>query len=961
MGLVAYLVAVPLIAAALLMLLRSEEQRRVITVVGAAATGAGAVAFAVRYLAGGHRAFSLPQETSYAITLVLTAVDILLCAVILWYAVRYRNRVALALGLVQTVGFLYFASLTLPAGAHHMLEEPLYTDQLSVIMVLIVGLVGSAICVYALGYMKDFQHHEDEAAAKAGAVAADRRHFFSALMFLFLSAMFVIVLSDNVEWMFTGWEVTTVCSFLMIGYTRTDEAIRNSFRQINLNMIGGIAFLAALLLIHWWGLPLSLAGLLEAAQTLVAPALIVPALLLSVAGLTKAAQMPFNSWLLGAMVAPTPTSALLHSSTMVKAGVFLLVKLSPMYLVFPAASAMVVAVGGVTFVLCSFIAISQSNAKRVLAYSTIANLGLISACAGVGTAEAVWAAVFLIIFHTVSKSVLFLCVGTVEHRIGSRDIEDMDGLFSRLPHLTRFMMLGIMGMFVAPFGMLISKWATLVSFAETGNVLFLILLAFGSAATFFFWAKWLGKLAGVAQKADNVEGGVHRSEWFAIGFISVLLLLCCALLPVISQTVVGPYLEGVYRRAPQLIDVDNMIIMVAIVVFIAIVLLTPWGRATRKRRVAVYLGGTCTDPDSRRYHGSMGRTMTSSKRNWYLVDVFSERTLGRVGLVVCTSVMLMAFAACFIFDPALLAGGTFLVEREVMLVGPGLGVVALGVVAFAVCAPVVGCLLDGLDRKVSARMQGRVGPRLLQPYYDVRKLLSKEQASVNAVDEAYVTCALIFCLLAGGLFVSGSNLLMCVFLVTLATLFVVIASYSCRSPYADTGADRECLQVMSYEPMLLIMTVGFFTATQSFDVARLFQLDAPIVVSLLPIFLGLLFILTIKLRKSPFDLSYSHHAHQEIVKGITTEMSGRTLAKIEIMHWCESVLFLMWVGMFFIWDSPVSLVVALAVVAATWFFEVFIDNNTARVKWRTCLKLAWLVALVVGVVNLFYVLITPFI
>ena len=104
-----------------------------------------------------------------------------------------------------------------------------------------------------------------------------------------------------------------------------------------------------------------------------------------------------------------------------------------------------------------------------------------------GTAEAVWAAIFLIIFHTVSKSVLFLCVGTVEHRIGSRNIEDMDGLFSRLPRLTRFMMLGIMGMFVAPFGMLISKWATLVSFAETGNVLFLILLAFGSAATFFFW------------------------------------------------------------------------------------------------------------------------------------------------------------------------------------------------------------------------------------------------------------------------------------------------------------------------------------------------------------------------------------------------------------------------------------------------------------------------------------------
>ena len=954
MGLIPFLVAVPLIAAVLLMLFRSEQQRAVITIAAAAATGALALAFAAQYLFAGYNAFELPQGTSYVITWIMTAVDVVLCAVILWSAVRYKNRTALVLGLIQTVGVIWFANMTLSEGAEHMLEVPLYVDQLSVIMVLIVGLVGSAICVYALGYMKDFQHHEPEG-------APDRRHFFSMLMFVFLAAMFVIVLSDNLEWMFTGWEITTVCSFLMIGYTKTEEAIKNSFRQINLNMIGGLAFLGALIIIHIWGLPLSLSALTLVAQSFLAPTLIVPLVLFSIAGLTKAAQMPFHSWLLGAMVAPTPTSALLHSSTMVKAGVFLLVKLAPLYLVYPAASTMVVAVGGITFVLCSFMAITQSNAKRVLAYSTIANLGLISACAGVGTAEAVWAAIFLIIFHTVSKSVLFLCVGTVEHRIGSRNIEDMDGLFSRLPRLTRFMMLGIMGMFVAPFGMLISKWATLVSFAETGNVIFLILLAFGSAATFFFWAKWLGKLAGVAQKAENVEGGVHKTEWFAIGFISCLLLLCCVGLPVISEMVVGPYLAGTYGEAPQLIGVDNLIIMVAIVVFIAIVLLTPWGRATKKRRVEVYLGGSCTDPDSRQYHGSMGRTMTSTKRNWYMEDVFTESTLSKVGVVVCLSIILMAIAACFIFNAGALVGGAFFVDRTVLLVGPGLPGILLGVLVFAICAPVVGCLLDGLDRKVSAHMQGRVGPRLLQPYYDVRKLMSKEAASVNAVDEAYVTCALIFAILAGGLFISGSNLLMCIFLVTLATLFMIIAAYSCRSPYADTGADRECLQVMSYEPMLMIMSVGFFTATQSFDVARLFTLDQPIILSLIPIFLGLLFILTIKLRKSPFDLSYSHHAHQELVKGITTEMSGRTLAKVEIMHWCESVLFLMWVGMFFVWNNPLSLVLALVVIAAAWFFEVLIDNNFARMKWQACLKSAWLVALVMGLINLFYVLITPFI
>lgn len=959
MNLIGFLFLFPLVAAALLLVFRDDAQRGPIVVCSAAVIAIAAVATAATYL-NNPTFFTVPASVSLAGNYLAVFIDLVLCAVVLNFAVRWKSVPALVLSLVQLVACIWSGCNALSSG--EVMETPLYIDNLSVIMVLIVGLVGSAICVYALGYMKDFQHHEDEAARRAGTgPASDRRHVFLALMFAFLSAMFIIVCSDNMDWLLAAWEVTTVCSFLMIGYTRTPEAKKSALLQINLNMIGGIAFYGAVIWMHAAGVPLSLSTMISEANGAFAAELIVPVMLLSVAGLTKAAQMPFHRWLLGAMVAPTPTSALLHSSTMVKAGVFLLIKFAPLYLVYPVASFMVVSIGGITFLLASLMAISQSNAKRVLAYSTIANLGLIAACAGVGTAEAAWAGIFLIIFHTVSKSLLFLCVGTVEHRIGSRNIEDMDGLFARLPRLTRFMMLGIMGMFVAPFGMLISKWATLVSFAETGNIVFLIMLAFGSAATFFFWTKWLGKLVGVPQKAENVEGGVHKTEWAAIITIACLMLLSCLSLPAISQFVIGPYLQDIYQQSPYLIDTGNLLIMVASVVFVAVVLLTPWGRDNDKRRMAVYLGGQCSDPDGRRYHGSMGRTMTSTKRNWYLEDIFGEGLLTKIGLVVCTSVLVMALASSFIFSSDFLAGGSWFHEREVLLVGPDLLGLLVGIVVFSVVSPVLGCLLEGLDRKVSAGMQGRVGPRLLQPYWDVRKLLVKEQATVNSVDEAYVTCALVFCAVAGGMFVSGSNLLMCVFLVTLATLFVVMAAYSARSPYADMGADREILQVMSYEPMLLIMAAGFFVSTQSFDSASLWTLDLPIITSMGPIFVGLVFVLTIKLRKSPFDLSYSHHAHQELVKGITTEMSGRTLAKVEILHWCESVLFLMWVGMFFIWGNPASLVLALAVVALVWFLEVWIDNNFARVKWQSCLKSAWLVALVVGVVNLFYVLITPFI
>ena len=276
----------------------------------------------------------------------------------------------------------------------------------------------------------------------------------------------------------------------------------------------------------------------------------------------------------------------------------------------------------------------------------------------------------------------------------------------------------------------------------------------------------------------------------------------------------------------------------------------------------------------------------------------------------------------------------------------------IGTLAFAIAAPVLGCLLAGLDRKITARMQGRVGPPLLQPYYDVRKLIEKDNVSVNSSEGTYITCALVFTLLAGGIFYSGGNLLMSVFVITLAGLFFIIAAYSTRSPYAELGANRETLQVMSYEPMVLFMAVAFYMAAGTFDSAGVFALDAPVVTSIWLVFLGLLFVLTIKLRKSPFDLSYSHHAHQELVKGVTTEMSGKTLAKVEVMHWAENVMFLGWCAMFFVWGGAGSIIVGIIAALVIWFLEIWIDNNFARVKWQVMLKSSWLVALIAGGLNM---------
>ena len=233
----------------------------------------------------------------------------------------------------------------------------------------------------------------------------------------------------------------------------------------------------------------------------------------------------------------------------------------------------------------------------------------------------------------------------------------------------------------------------------------------------------------------------------------------------------------------------------------------------------------------------------------------------------------------------------------------------------------------------------------------MRKLIEKDDVSVNTVEGTYITFALVLTVIGGGVFFAGGNFLMCVFLITLSALFFIVAAYSSRSPYSEVGADRETLQVMAYEPTVLFVAVCMFLALGTFDVAGVATIGLPMIVVCIPAFLALIFVLTIKLRKSPFDLSYSHHAHQELVKGVTTEMSGRTLAKVEVMHWCETTLFLGWVAMFFIWDNPASIVLAVVVAALAFFLEIFIDNNFARVKWQKCLKWAWIVALVCGLAN----------
>jgi len=267
--------------------------------------------------------------------------------------------------------------------------------------------------------------------------------------------------------------------------------------------------------------------------------------------------------------------------------------------------------------------------------------------------------------------------------------------------------------------------------------------------------------------------------------------------------------------------------------------------------------------------------------------------------------------------------------------------------AYLLLAPFAGGLLAGFDRRVSARFQGRYGPPILQPFYDVLKLFRKERIIVNRFQDFNIVLFLLFTMFSGALFFMGADLLLTVFSLALAGTFFVLAGFCVGSPYSHLGAEREIIQMAAYEPMVILTAVGMYQVTGSFKVAAIAQHHRLLILHLPGVFAGFLYILTIKLRKSPFDLSMSHHAHQEIVRGLTTEFSGPGLALIEIAHWYENVLILGIVYLFFAFNPWL----ALAMVGVTYLLEIFIDMNYARFRWQLTFGSSWLVTAVAGVSN----------
>ncbi len=602
------LIGGPIVAGGLLLACRGWGSRAALTILAALGVMAGGIGLALQ----GAGEVAIPS----ALAAAAPAVEAAIVAAILWIGYRIGSGMIVAMCLAQ-LG-LVAAGLNGDAGGGEH-GSVLVLDRLALIMVLIVSVVGSLIALYAIGYMRAHAHHTHERP-----FATSR---FFAVLVAFLGLMNGLVLTDNLVWLAIFWEGTTLCSFLLIGHDGTDEARANARRALLLNTFGGLAMSGAVYLAAHGGGSESLAGLIGRSALL-------PVALLALATMTKSAQLPFQSWLLGAMVAPTPVSALLHSSTMVKAGSYLILRLAPAMADTPVGMIVAIA-GGFTFVVTSALAIGQSNAKKVLAYSTIANLGLIAACAGIGTPLAMAAAVMLMCFHAVSKALLFLCVGTIEQTIGSRHIEDMSGILFKMPVTTTIAIVGMVSMMAPPFGMLMGKWLAIESAVHMPAVLLLFVL--GSALTIFFWAKWIGRITTASYHPE------YRVEEVSRGMIAVLvtlLLMAIAgafLAMPLFRSVLKPMGLAVFAAAPQeaagsVLESVEGLMQWPLFAILGMVLLAVLLSLRGFRRSHVRLPFLCGEnlPDGEttfEFRSVAGGRDTALVTSYYLSSVFNEPAL----------------------------------------------------------------------------------------------------------------------------------------------------------------------------------------------------------------------------------------------------------------------------------------------------------------------------------------------
>lgn len=434
------------------------------------------------------------------------ALDVVLLLFFAFVGWRYKSKLVGIFAIVQLILYLFILTL-----APSILSNDILVDKISSIMLLVINIIGGIIIIYALKYIESEKFKDC------------KKNMFIAILFFFIAVMNLIVTTNNLEIFFFAFELTTLCSYLLIRYREDEISIQNALQALWMNQIGGVAILVAIVLSIYYYDTIYLDLLLISVDG----GILLPISFLIIASFVKGASIPFEKWLLGAMVAPTPVSAILHSATMVKIAPYLILKIAPAFS--PLLAMIVVFLGSFVFMSASLMALSKDYFKEILGLSTIALLALMMAIATLGTKEATNIALILIVFHAIAKALLFLQAGILEKVYHLKYLQDIDALSSKSPLIVFFILIGFGSLTLPPFGVFIGKFASIELLAMLGkkDIVYLFSLIFiliGSVMLTLLYFKVVTKLL-PKNKTDDTKISIpitYKVTSFALVILLVL-------------------------------------------------------------------------------------------------------------------------------------------------------------------------------------------------------------------------------------------------------------------------------------------------------------------------------------------------------------------------------------------------------------------------------------------------------
>lgn len=502
MGVIAVLLFLPLVSA--LLVSTNLPERLTYGVVALSTLVLSACALSVVIL------FDQPllYHFSHLLEQFFIAFDLLLLIFFVTVGIRFRDNRVAVLAVIQIILYLI---------AEWRLGDfegaTIVVDQLSALMFTVINIVGGIIVLFAVRYMRD------------EAIDMSRRWRFIAYLLGFISIMNLLVIANSLLLFFFLFEMTTLASYLLIRFREDDVAQANALRALWMNQIGGVVILLGTLVAIEGFETIYIDTLVQSSGAY----LMFGIALLSMAALVKGASMPFDSWLLGAMVAPTPVSAMLHSATMVKVAPFMILKFAPL-LAGTLLGSVISLFGALVFVGASYLALSKEVFKEILGYSTIALLGLMMSLAAIGSEESMQIAMVLIVFHALSKALLFLSAGVIEKLHHAKSIESMKGLVQSAPKSVFFILFGFISLVLPPFGLFMGKLFALqvvsAGLLQTPSLLLVLIgIIIGSALLVLLYFKVVSAL--LSKESDVIEQTPERLGYgfgFPLAALSLLII-----------------------------------------------------------------------------------------------------------------------------------------------------------------------------------------------------------------------------------------------------------------------------------------------------------------------------------------------------------------------------------------------------------------------------------------------------